>query len=509
MRKGSRVSYWALLCASISAFVAPSAANASWDNLSRGFTVVPTSKESLCTEDFFQSVRNLKSIGANIVSIRVAWSVQNATDSILYPYSRTASDESLTCAINFIQSQGMDFGLGMVINGPAWRATFEPTDRDAWFRNMGVLAVRYSRDFAQRYGASYFSLGTEMYSLVSNEHNSDNAAGPGRYRWPEIVAAVRAEYSGVVTYSAQHSGDRSAVFEDNDLMANLDVLGFSGYWPLFADNKQNLLNEWARIEREIILPAFNRYGKPIELAEVGYRPCDFTFTRPYDARTECTYNPAAQSLAWDALLTFFESKTYLVGLVGGWVWSDSPFIGGEGHTDFTPWGKPAADTIASFWPRIATTEVAQVPFGESMLAGVPYCDPADTNVSTTGWGNMSNYSVNGVAQNSAGCIFQGGPADNEFGVSTVEVDEPGNGSTIGDTPSTPEDSDTPSGSEDTDTPSGPDDTDTTNTPVTNSDGGGDSVEGSRILSGSPSIWLVLILLAFVGRFGAVRAAQAK
>lgn len=397
---------------------------AAWDSLSRGFTVVPSEKESLCTENFFQSVRNLKSIGANMVSIRVAWSHQQVTSSIIYPYQRTASDDALRCGIEFIQSQGMKFGLGMVVNGPVWRATFEPDDRDAWFQNMGELAVRYSRDFAQPYGATYFSLGTEMYSLVSNVHNPENAAAPGRYRWPEIINDVRAEYSGIVTYSAQHSGDRSALFEDNDLMPNLDVLGFSGYWPLYANNKQNLLNEWARIERETILPAYNRYGKPLELAEIGYRPCSFTFERPYDSQTECTFDGEAQSLAWDAVLTFFADKPYLIGLVGGWAWSDSPYFGGLENTDYTPWGKPAAQTIASYWPVLMPTEEAQVPFGESQLAGVPYCDPADTAVPDQGWGDLSNYALNGQSFRPAGCIYLDGPADNEFGVVAEQSESP-------------------------------------------------------------------------------------
>lgn len=485
VRVSNKLKYTSLLWASFFASTAPTASHAAWDDLARGFTVVPSSQESLCTEDFFQSVRNLKSIGANMVSIRIAWSVQNSTDSVLYRYNRTASNESLRCGINFIRSQGMDFGLGLVINGPAWRATFEPSDRDAWFAAMGELAVRYSREFAQPYGASYFSLGTEMYSLVSNEHNSENAAAPGRYRWPEIVAAVRAEYSGTITYSAQHSGDRSAVFEDNDLLANLDVLGFSGYWPLYASNKTNLLNEWARIERETILPAYNRYGKPIELAEIGYRPCSFTFVRPYDSSTQCTYDGAAQSLAWDSVLTFFADKTYLVGLVGGWAWNDSPYIGGQGHTDYTPWGKPAADTIASYWPVIASTDVPQVPFGESQLTGVPYCDPADANLPTTGWGNLSNYSVNGVTLGSAGCIFQDGPADNEYGVAPTAISPnvPDDGETVGDTPSTPDEA----------TPGSP------STPLTDNGVGGDTVEGSRILSGSLSLWFLLALFPLVRR----------
>lgn len=451
-----------------------------WADLSRGFTVVPSTQESLCTQEFFQSVRNLKSIGANVVSVRIAWSHQNIDSSVIYPYFRTPTDDALRCGLDFIRSQGMDIGLGMVINGPVWRAQFEPSDRDAWFEAMGALAVKYARDFATPYNATYFSVGTEMYSLVSNEHNAENAAGPGRYRWPEIISDVRAEYSGTVTYSAQHSGDRSAVFEDNDLMPHLDVLGFSGYWPLYASNMTNLLNEWQRIERETIIPASNRYGKPIELAEIGYRPCDFTFVRPYDSSTECSYDGEAQRLAWDALLTFFADKTYLVGLVGGWAWNDSPYVGGEGNTDYTPWGKAAADTIASHWPVIDSTDTPQFPFGESLLSGVPYCDPADSDVPANGWGNLSNYSVNGAALPPLGCIFLNGPADNQFGVvpdlqeDTASEDEQ---DSVVDEPQAGDNTGGSSGADENSSP----------------------VEGSRALSGSTHYALLCLLFLFVLR----------
>lgn len=479
-----------IVAAILTSSIGINSAQAGWEELSRGFTVVPSTQESLCTEDFFQSVRNLKSIGANVVSIRIAWSHQNIDSSVIYPYFRTPTDDALRCGLDFIKSQGMDVGLGMVINGPVWRARFEPSDRDAWFEAMGALALRYARDFATPYNASYFSVGTEMYSLVSNEHNAENAAAPGRYRWPEIVNDVRSVYSGTVTYSAQHSGDRSAVFEDNDLMSHLDVLGFSGYWPLYASNMTNLLNEWARIERETIIPASNRYGKPIELAEIGYRPCDFTFERPFDSSTPCTYNGDAQRLAWDALLTFFAEKSYLVGLVGGWAWDDSPYVGGVGDTDFTPWGKPAAETIASHWPVTMSTDIPQVPFGESLLTGVPYCDPADTNVPGEGWGNMSNYVVNGVALASAACIFQNGNADNEFGVVPALDDDLQNG-----------DNETPI----VDVPQG--DGTESDTPLTDD---GSVVAGLGSSSGASDYWMLIgFILLILGRERIVLVRQAR
>lgn len=335
--------------------IASGSALADWSNKTRAFTMVPSSQDALCTEDFRQSVRNLKSIGANTLSIAVAYFQDSLTSSDLYPYRRTTTDEALVCGINYLKSEGMDFGINMMINVPGWRANTDPINRDEWFRQMGALAVKYSRDFAAVYGASHFSLGTEMYKLVSIDYDQENAAAPGRYRWPDIIADVRASYNGTIMYSAQHSGNRSAIFDNNDLMPNLDVLGFSAYFPLYASDEAGLQREWARIERETILPTYNRYGKQLVISELGYRPCDFTHERPYDSQSVCTYDGEIQARAWDAVLNFFADKTYLDGMIGGWAWSDDPSDGGPTDTDYTPWNKPATNTFRSYWPIIDST----------------------------------------------------------------------------------------------------------------------------------------------------------
>ena len=152
----------------------PGVSNAAWDDKVRAFAMVPANQTSLCTEDFFQTVRNLRSIGANQLTIVVAYSQSDLNTNEIFPYSRTASDEALACGIEFVQSQGMDFGINFVVNGPFWRANIDPNDRDVWFPRYGELVVRYARDFAQVYGARHFSIGTEMYKTVSHAYSSEN-----------------------------------------------------------------------------------------------------------------------------------------------------------------------------------------------------------------------------------------------------------------------------------------------------------------------------------------------
>jgi hypothetical protein len=223
--------------------MASGSAIADWSNKTRAFTMVPSSQDALCSEEFRESARNLKSIGANTLSIAVAYFQDFLTSSDIYAYRRSTTDESLTCGINYLKSICLDFGLNMMINVPGWRANTDPIDRNEWFRQMGELAVKYSRGFAAVHGARHFSLGTEMYKLISINYDENNASAPGRNRWPEIIADVRANFSGTITYSAQNSGDRSAIFDTNDLIPNLDVLGFSAYFPLYATDDAGLQRE--------------------------------------------------------------------------------------------------------------------------------------------------------------------------------------------------------------------------------------------------------------------------
>jgi len=403
-------------------FQSPSAF-ADWSNKLRGFTFQPSNSTDYCTTNFFRSVDNLKTLGANIVSLAIPWSQKTITDSEIMPYDRTPTDQALRCGIEYVKSQDLEIGLLMYVETNGWRANIDPVDRDRWFRSMGLMAERYAKDFAQPYKARYFSLGTEMHHVASNEYNSYNAAAPGRYRWPQIAADVRKHFTGTLTYSVQHSGDKSIAFEDNDLIPSVDVIGFSGYWPLYANTKDGLLREWQRVEDEVINPARARYGKGVLLVEVGYRPCDFTFAESWNARRECTYSGEPQAIAWDALLSYFADKDYFVGMAGGWAWKVDPEDSGQGNTDYTPWGKPAAAVFPLFWPLVGETKtptlIGVFPFGESQKPGTAYCDPNEVRIPSHGWSNLQNYQLNGRALSPAACILVGGPADNQKGDSRI------------------------------------------------------------------------------------------
>jgi hypothetical protein len=76
-------------------------------------------------------------------------------------------------------------------NPKAWRGTIAPTDRDAWFASYTALLLPYARA-AQAGKATFFTVATELNSLG------------GDRRWPALVAALKADYTGELAYSANY-----------------------------------------------------------------------------------------------------------------------------------------------------------------------------------------------------------------------------------------------------------------------------------------------------------------
>jgi hypothetical protein len=329
-----------------------SIAQASWEDKMRGYTIFPTSPDSYSDDDFHQTVDNLKSMGADTVSLIVPWYQENVNSNTQHRGWNTASDEALKDGMQYINNKGLKVSLLVHadVDDGTWRAKINPSDRDQWFDSMGNIIKKYAKDFAALYDATLFSVGTEMHHTVSNEYNSDNASRPGKYRWEDIINDVKAEYTGTVTYSAQHSGGMSAVLENNDLISKLDAVGFSAYWAMDdPQTKEDIKKGWEKIERENIKPVREKYNKDILFMEGGYRPCSWALNRPWDNWSGCSYDGEAQARAYEGLLEFLKDKAYFKGAPSLWAFENDPHAGGTGNIQYTPWGKPAEEVIRNYW----------------------------------------------------------------------------------------------------------------------------------------------------------------
>ncbi len=191
-------------------------------------------------------------------------------------------------AILEVKSRGLNVVLKphLETNNRVWRAEITPSDPKTWFDNYQNMMVEYAK-VAQSAGAAMFCVGTEMVSMTDPTKSFfDASTGTTKtytQRWGELIAAVKAVYSGPVTYAATYEETTKVRFWDK-----VDYIGVDAYLPMSAiDNPtvDQMVDAW-------IKPHFNpwirdtlhggksavdyykslseQYGKQILFTEVGY-----------------------------------------------------------------------------------------------------------------------------------------------------------------------------------------------------------------------------------------------
>lgn len=174
-----------------------------------------------------------------------------------------------------------DDGRSMVEFWP-WALDHPDHDRFVaeFWESYTEQSVHFGR-LAEEEGVALYSLGTETEGLFRTRPGS---AWPGDFNQElrSMVAAVRAVYSGPLTYDMHFSvltdpGFRTGpgayvLWEDLDL----DVIGISSYFPL-ADNPPSrvlsveaLENRWENIFQKYLIPLHNAHpDRPIYFTEFG------------------------------------------------------------------------------------------------------------------------------------------------------------------------------------------------------------------------------------------------
>ncbi|MFC7518991.1 DUF4214 domain-containing protein [Herbaspirillum sp. GCM10030257] len=158
---------------------------------------------------------------------------------------------------------------------------------EIFWNNYTDIAVKYAR-IAQQTGVEMYAVATEQDNLVRTRASSPPYTNHFKPQLTKLVSAVRAQYSGLLTYDQQHitftnpeyfaggagtAGAFSHVFEDLDL----DVVGTSAYFELTSSNPGRVLSVaeletvWENIFKTHLVPrqAANP-GKPLVFTEFGY-----------------------------------------------------------------------------------------------------------------------------------------------------------------------------------------------------------------------------------------------
>ncbi|WP_305797902.1 MULTISPECIES: glycoside hydrolase family 113 [Microvirga] len=251
-----------------------------------------------------------------------------------------------------------------------WRAEFAPTDPKAWFASYKAMMVEYAK-VAQAAGAEMICVGTEMNSMIDPAKTCSDGKTYTQ-KWTEIIDAVRAVYSGKITYAATYDTVQKVGFWDK-----VDFIGVDAYIPSSTVNDptvDQIVDAWVK-------PHFNpwirdtlhggksvvdyykalseKYGKQVLFTEVGYKSMDGANKDPGVFGGSGTYDPQEQVDCYEALFKVMENYGGR-WLAGSFLWSyysfENPMVERNvPWTDYTTQRKPANVTVTTHYSGPAHT----------------------------------------------------------------------------------------------------------------------------------------------------------
>lgn len=316
-----------------------------------GATLVPRNSTDPSSAQWKQSLRDLKANNVNLVTYVLLYRQSTIHSSEIYTSSNNPTDASLIEGIQYAHSLGLRVQLKPHVDNDDvptyWRGEINPTDKAAWFRNYGEI-LKHTADIARASGVEEICVGTELYDLTLPGSDPANTA-----YWRNLISMVRANYSGVLTYSSvfTYELDHIGFWQD------LDYIGISGYWQLSSGKNPSvaeLLASWNSINTNLLQPLSQKYNKPIVLTEVGYRSMDCTTVYTWGG-VYCGngVNMNEQVNAFEAMLSFWENTPNLRGVII-WGFEADPQYGGINDNSFSPQNKPALQNIKKWFGGTGT-----------------------------------------------------------------------------------------------------------------------------------------------------------
>lgn len=219
-----------------------------------------------------------------------------------------------------------------------WRGEIDPGSDARWAAYHAAYRA-FVLDWAAlagEAGADAFSIGVECKSWS------------GRFPdvWTELISAVRARFSGVLTYSANWDEVAQVGFWDQ-----LDVIGVNAFYPL-ADHPGARYDEYlagARRARDALAEEARALAMPVLFVEAGYTTRADAAVEPWlwpDDMQDVRYDEDEQARALSALLEVFAPEPWFAGLFIWRYYADLDDISQEHAFGFSPHAKRAERVIA-------------------------------------------------------------------------------------------------------------------------------------------------------------------
>jgi len=301
----------------------------------RGVTLSDWTADGYRSPGCSLALDEIAAAGATSVALIVTWYQDDPATVFVSPVNgRTPTDAALSQAVVGARQRGLSVTVKPhvdVLDG-TWRANIRPELPELWFQIYGGLLVPLA-ERAAAWGAERFVIGTELAGLAGEEA-----------LWRDLIDRVRQVYPGRIVYSASWDEAMFVSFWDA-----VDEVGVSAYFPVAVrtnPTRVDLLAGW-QVWRERMARLHQRTGKPVLFTEIGYRSVDGAGMRPYVHDSDPAEDAGEQADLYWAALHATRDDSWLSGMYW-WDWRVDG-SGGPGNRDYTPFRKPAADVLRSFW----------------------------------------------------------------------------------------------------------------------------------------------------------------
>jgi Ca2+-binding RTX toxin-like protein len=304
--------------------------------------------------NFFQTDKFSNSVGLNLGDPNNPW--DNESDT--FAQVRQSILDAKARGLNVVLKPHLE------TNNRVWRAELAPTDPKAWFDSYKAMMVEYAK-VAQEAGAAMICVGTEMDSMIDPSKVCSDGKSYTQ-KWVEIIEAVRAVYSGKVTYAATYGTVKDVGFWDQ-----VDYIGVDAYIPSSTVNDPTVdqivdawtkphFNPWIRDTLhggksvvEYYKALSEQYGKKVIFTEVGYKSMDGANKDPGVFGGSGTVDLQEQVDCYTALYKVMENYGGQ-WLAGSFLWSYYSFENpmeerGVAWTDYTTQWKPANGTVTTHY----------------------------------------------------------------------------------------------------------------------------------------------------------------
>lgn len=263
------------------------------------------------------------------------WGLQSAQIQLDFEAPFERNREAIRGVISQAHARGLRVFLvpHLWVETGGWRGEINPGS-DArwaqWFQSYTRFVTTWAR-VAEETHTELLSIGVEMKSSSATHARE----------WFAVIDAVRRQYRGLLTYSANWDEEPQVPFWDR-----LDLVGINAFYPLAEREGADLeaLRAGARSRAERLGQWAVRTGRPVLFTEYGYTARPDPAVRPWEWPEDLgqvRVDAHAQATAYRALLEGFVGNPWFAGAFVWRYYANPMDASQEAPWGFSPRGREA------------------------------------------------------------------------------------------------------------------------------------------------------------------------